>query len=416
MTEREKTLTVTTLSPSGEGLAEHNGRWIKLQDALPGERVRVLGEGRSLRVVAREGDSTDRVRPQCPIVNACGGCAWQHASQSIQQRTRLEHLVRALPAELRGAPIESTVSPLAYGYRTRARMAWRVERGRTTLGFHARGTSSVVDVPSCAVLDPRIDGGLRVLRDSLSVLGRSGEVSLALGVGGAPVVSLRPEEDLQGAAFSLPETLVAQGFAGVALWPLGASIPVTAGDPNPVVSGADGTDLVLAAEGFAQAHQSLNRTMVEHVTEAAACEGRAVIELYAGAGNFTVSLSPKARKVVAVESDRGATAALAINLKARQITNVVVRTADAESLLPELKGEVVVLDPPREGARAVCEMLASRKMRRIVYVSCDPATLGRDLGILRAGYEVTGLRAFEMFPQTPHLETVATLVRRREAP
>jgi 23S rRNA (uracil1939-C5)-methyltransferase len=114
-----------------------------------------------------------------------------------------------------------------------------------------------------------------------------------------------------------------------------------------------------------------------------------------------------------VESDVRAVAALRENVAARALANVTATCGDAEAALAGARTDVVVLDPPRTGARAVCEALAARTPRRVVYVSCDAPTLGRDVGMLMHGMELVALDAFEMFPQTPHLEVVATLVRRR---
>jgi 23S rRNA (uracil1939-C5)-methyltransferase len=215
--------------------------------------------------------------------------------------------------------------------------------------------------------------------------------------------------------FAVVEDLVRAGFAGAALWAPGATAPARAGDPRPVVRAGDGAPSVLALEGFAQANESLNPSLARYVLAQAKCEDKSVLELFAGAGNFSVLLARAARTLAAVESDRGAVEALATNFANRELENATAVHADASEAVDARRADVVVLDPPRSGAREVCESLAARAVRRIVYVSCDPATLGRDLGILSRAYEVVALAAFEMFPHTPHVESVATLVQRRLA-
>ena len=138
---------------------------------------------------------------------------------------------------------------------------------------------------------------------------------------------------------------------------------------------------------------------------------RSLVELYAGAGNLTVRLARSARTVTAVESDRDAVEALRANLAARGLANVKVHEEAVEARVKPWKADVVVLDPPRSGAKEACALLTSSPVRRVVYVSCDPESLGRDLLTLSAKYSLARLTAFEMFPQTALVEVVATLAR-----
>ncbi len=138
-------------------------------------------------------------------------------------------------------------------------------------------------------------------------MARRGEVSLALGAGGAPVASVYPDGDARaGDAYTACAALVSDGFAGVALWPPGASTAAISGDPRPAIAGADGAPMVLGVDGFAQANASLNASLAEAVVRLCPAENRRVLELYAGAGNFTVLLARRAASVTAVESDAGA--------------------------------------------------------------------------------------------------------------
>ena len=162
----------------------------------------------------------------------------------------------------------------------------------------------------------------------------------------------------------------------------------------------------------AQAHAGLNDALARHVAAEAAPEGKRVLELYAGHGNLSVLLARGAAAFRAVEQDGPATEALRANLAARGLAARVHAGDAAEARLED--AEVVVLDPPRSGAREVARRLAEPNgVERVVYVSCDPATLGRDLATLTAGgWTVERAVAFDMFPQTPHVETVVTLERR----
>ncbi len=407
----EQTVTIDALTASGEGVARIGDTLVRIENTLPGERWRVRREGSTWLPVEREEESEARVAPGCEYFGRCGGCTWQHASPAVQQASRLERIRRALPAPLRSVPIEYFQSDVPYGYRTRARLHWLTPGKHTFLGFLARRSSSVVDLGECPVLVPPLNAALPALREAVSALGGQGEVSLALGEGGRPVASLRPERVLDERAYAVGRTLMAKGFAGVALWTRGATAPAVEGDPSPVQVGGDGLPLRAGIGGFGQAHGSLNATLAAYVDGEAQANGRTVIELYAGAGNLTVLLARSAQAITAVESDRDAVEALRHNLTARALSNVKVHAETVEARLKPWKADVVVLDPPRSGAREACTLIAVSPVRRVVYVSCDPESLGRDLQALSPRFTLVRLAAFEMFPQTALVEVVATLTR-----
>jgi 23S rRNA (uracil1939-C5)-methyltransferase len=181
------------------------------------------------------------------------------------------------------------------------------------------------------------------------------------------------------------------------------------GDPREVTEGADGEPLVGPAFGFSQANAVVNRALAERVLALAEPEGQRVLELYAGHGNLSVCLAPRARSFVAVEQSEAAASACRDNLARRELNGRVI-AADAASGARHGEADVVVLDPPRKGAREALGAIVAARPKRIVYVSCDLATLKRDLGELRsAGFAVREAFAFDMFPQTAHLETVVLL-------
>jgi 23S rRNA (uracil1939-C5)-methyltransferase len=196
-------------------------------------------------------------------------------------------------------------------------------------------------------------------------------------------------------------------------------LPAIIGDPTPFVVGADAAPLKLAPGGFAQASEEANAALARHVDDAtralASDPAATVVELFAGAGNLTVLLARERSGVIAVESDRDACAAARANLAVRGLTARIVE-ADARGFAIPASTKIAILDPPRVGAKEVCRALAERPVPGVVYVSCDPPTLGRDLEMLAsAGYELRTLDTFEMFPQTSHVESVAVLERPRGA-
>ncbi|MBK8694501.1 MAG: class I SAM-dependent RNA methyltransferase [Deltaproteobacteria bacterium] len=408
---KEQIVTIDALTASGDGVARIGDALVRLENTLPGERWLVRREGGAWVPTEREGESEGRVQPGCEAFGRCGGCTWQHASPAVQQAARLDRIRRALPPALRAVPIGYVPSDVAYGYRTRARLHWITPGKHTYLGFLGRRSSNVVDLAGCPVLVPSLDAAMPALREAVTALGGRGEASLALGEGGRPVASLRPERPLDERGYAVGRALLARGFAGVALWTPGATAPALEEDPSPVQVGGDGLPLRASIGGFGQAHGSLNASLAAYVDEEAQSADRAVVELYAGAGNLTVRLARSARTVTAVESDRDAVEALRHNVAARGLTNVKVHQEAVEARTKPWKADVVVLDPPRSGAKEACALLTSSPVRRVVYVSCDPESLGRDLLTLSAKYSLARLTAFEMFPQTALVEVVATLAR-----
>jgi 23S rRNA (uracil1939-C5)-methyltransferase len=407
---------IERLAESGEGLGFDKNGAVLVRGTMPGDRVRV-----QLAKKSRDAESVEwvetadaRIEPPCAVAERCGGCTWQHVPAEMQRDARLEAARRSLPKLSREIPITWHASPDGYGYRTRARLAWKFSGKSLSMGHRAAASHAIVDAERCPVLDPSIERALHTLRAALTVIRGEGELFIAKGQGGQPVVTLRAKAPLSAEAFAQTERLVREGFAGVELYAPGASAPATSGDPRPVFDGADGAPIVLAPEGFAQANEKLNHELVRTVVERARCEGKKVLELFAGAGNFTVAIARAAKKVSAVELDGRAVRALRDNLAARAITNVAARESAADEAAASHKSwDVVVLDPPRQGAAEVVAALVQELPKRVVYVSCEPATFARDAQRLcERGMRLESLDAFEMFPQTPHVELVGVFSSR----
>jgi 23S rRNA (uracil1939-C5)-methyltransferase len=397
---------------SGDAVLETSAGVVFARGGLPGETVRVRlddkpGRIKRGRIASVLTASADRVEPPCEYAERCGGCSLMHAELSAQrglQRGFLETALRkaGLPTELRFHE-----SPEVLGYRARARLAFRGAQ----LGFHRGRSEQLIDIDRCIVLTPVLQGALTRLRSALlPELRGEGELSLALGAAGRAVAVVRTEKPQSPELYRAAEALVGE-LAGVALYVAGASTPAQFGDAREWTTSADGAPLEGPIGGFSQANRAVNEALVARVRELAQTEGMRVLELYAGSGNFTVALAPGAQAYTAVEQSSAAVRALRQNLSARALKVKVVEGDVARSLAgPAL--DVVVLDPPRTGAPGVLPQLLARKPRRIVYVSCDPATLARDLAELTPrGYSLRWAEVFEMFPQTADLESVVLLER-----
>ncbi|HEY6879821.1 MAG TPA: 23S rRNA (uracil(1939)-C(5))-methyltransferase RlmD, partial [Polyangiales bacterium] len=403
---------VRDVVPSGDAVVETASGVVFARGGLPGEQVRVrldnkAGRVRRGRIIGVSTPSASRVEPPCKYAERCGGCSLMHAELAQQralQRGFLEAALRKVGAEVE---VRFSPSPRTLGYRVRARLAFR----KRQLGFHRGRSEELVDIDTCLVLAPPLQQALTMLRESvLPELTGEGELSLALGSEERAVVVLRTETPQSPALYRAAEGLV-PALAGVALYVAGATTPAQFGDAREWSRAHDGSPLEGPIGGFSQAHREVNDALVARVTELAQCEGMRVLELYAGSGNFTVALARGAQSYVAIEQAPDAVRALRQNLSQRALGAKVVEGDVMRSLAgPAL--DVVVLDPPRTGAPGVLPALLARKPKRIVYVSCDPATLARDVAeVLARGYVLRWAEAFEMFPQTADLESVVLLER-----
>jgi len=341
--------------------------------------------------VAIERPGPDRVPPPCPLFATCGGCQWQHVTIEAQRAAKRAIVERAL-----GAPVREMIAAgPPFGYRDRAKLA--VGPGGT-LGFRARRSHDIVDVPACPLFGPELARALPALRGTARGLAAGVEIDAQAGNDGVHINVAHADPTSAAHARREIDRLGAAGVVGLSL----AGKPTLA-SPDVDVAEPGSPPLRVSADGFAQVGRPGNAALVAAVREAVGPSPGAVIELYAGSGNLTRHLvRAGATSVAASDGDPAAIA--------RGGKNVPEATW---SLRPPA-GEVdtVVLDPPREGADKAHLAVAARARRRVVYVSCDPQTLARDARALRAaGFELTAAVALDLMPQTFHVEVVATFDR-----
>ncbi len=405
---------------SGEAVVETTKGLVFARFAAPGEQVLLSLDGpsgkvRRGRVLKVLEPAAARVEPECPYVQRCGGCPFMHLSIEAQHAEKRRFLRDAL-VRAGAAPeleVQLTAGPKELAYRRRARLSYRVSGKARTLGYLRERSKDVVDIERCSVLEPVLNAALQALRaELLPKLAGEGEISLARGKARGAVVVLRTNQAQEPALYATCEQLVQAGtLEGLALWVQGTSKPARFGQPEEWSESLDGQAMEGTVGGFSQAQAEVNRLLVQRVQEQAQTAGTRVLELYAGHGNITLSLVEGVQSYVAVEQDRDAVAALRKNLAARGLSAKVVE-GDAAQQLAGGALDVVVLDPPRAGAKGVLERLISRKVKRVVYVSCDPTTLGRDVApLLSAGFQLRWAEVFDMFPQTADLESLVVLER-----
>nr|WP_284502924.1 23S rRNA (uracil(1939)-C(5))-methyltransferase RlmD [Caballeronia sp. AZ10_KS36] len=418
------------------------GKVIFVEGALPGERVsyssyRKKPSFEQAQVVKVLREAVIRTKPKCQFFGTCGGCSMQHldvrAQIAVKQRVledNLQHLAK-LRAETMFRPIHGP----SWGYRYRARLTVRhvEKKGGVLVGFHERKSSYVADMTSCEVLPPHVSAMLVPLRHlvaGLSIRDRMPQIELAVGSDVTALV-LRILEPLTEADEALLRAFADEH--NVQFWlqpkgpdtvypfyPLGRELAYTLPEFD--------IRMPFKPTDFTQVNHQINRVLVSRALSLLAAERTdRVLDLFCGIGNFTLPLARVSREVVGIEGSEALTARALENAKANGVDghtsfacrNLFEVTADDMRALGRF--DKFLIDPPREGALAVSKALADIAQsgddailpKRIVYVSCNPATLARDAGLLvhEAGYRMKGAGVVNMFPHTSHVESIALFER-----
>ena len=412
----------------GQGLGRYEGQVVFVPRAVPGDRVRVRIEAGTAgyvrgRIEELIGRASGRRPSPCALFDRCGGCAYQaydYAGQlGLKEAVLRETLSRArVPWS---GPITAHPSPEA-GWRIRASLHVQYGSDGLRLGLHEEGTHRVTDLETCLQLSPAMNAAQRALAEAL---GRRPDwarhvhdVHLAEAPDGAQLVA-SVETDLEphaaAALGALADAVPALTGLGVLAGAGGGRrfMPLR-GEPW-IDATVQGIRLRAHVRSFFQGNRFLLDDLVAAVTGLTPAGGP-VLDLYAGVGLFALPLAARAERVRGVEIDAGAVGDAERNVTHSGLGNVRIERGDVAAALRGLAADAderIVLDPPRVGAGPeVVEAVARRRPLSIVYVSCDPATLARDLkGFAAAGYVPSAVELFDLFPDTFHLETVVALRR-----
>ena len=369
--------------------------------------------------------SAARVEPRCRYFGRCGGCSLQHLEYGAQLRFKQRAAAEAL-RRIGGVEPDVWLDPVPstqWNYRRRARLSARFVpgKGRTLVGFRERATSYVTDMASCPVLAPPLDSALGELADIVtasSVKDRLPQVELAVGDENRAIVLRVLDPPTESDIADLRAFGERHGL-DVYLQPGGPGSVVPLDEARTLRYALPDFDVELefAPTDFVQINAGINARMVASVVAAAEPEASdRVLDLYCGLGNFSLPLARRAGSVLGVEGDAGLVARAARNAERNGIGNASFLTADLTktdwSFFRE-SWDLVILDPPRTGAEAVVAGLAAAAPRRIVYVSCHPATLARDARVLveSQDYRLRTARVFDMFPHTHHVEVMTCFER-----
>ncbi|PLX82155.1 MAG: 23S rRNA (uracil(1939)-C(5))-methyltransferase RlmD [Desulfuromonas sp.] len=422
-------LTVESLATGGEGVGRFNGKTVFVPLTAPGDRVRfevVQEKKRYLRgrMTERLDDGSGRRRPPCPVFGECGGCDWQHLAYTEQAEWK-QRLVQDVLHRIGGVQAASELPILPavseWGYRSRVQFKCHATSEGMAIGFFRRGSHFVIDIVSCPIADERINHllvWLRPILERFPVPETIPQVDVELGADGQARMVVHQLADAQTEAAEYLARYAAEN--DVALFMQTGRKSTLQHLCGPVGLGIEVDDpplrLLYDAGGFAQVNAGQNRLLVDEVVRLAALVGtERVIDLYCGMGNLSLPLARRSASLVGIEAYQPAIVAAEQNAKTNRVENCRFLVGDAMSALPRLLDQpcdLLVLDPPRQGAKELNQALAggAHLPTRLLYVSCDPATLARDVkGLTSTGYHLSALRPIDMFPQTHHVETIALL-------
>ena len=424
---------ITGLTHDGRGVAHVNGKAVFVSGALAGERVRMrfTGKHRHYDEAAVEevlSASPDRVLPRCAHFGVCGGCALQHLAPAAQiaakQRVLLENLERIGKVSPREVLPALTDSP--WGYRRKGRLSVKFveKKGRVLVGFRESNGRYVADINSCDVLHPAVGTRIAAISALIETLDAKRDI---------PQIEIAAGDDVVALVFRHLQPLSARDVAALTAFAQGTQLAIFL-QPGGIDSVAPlwPTDTQLSFRlpkfdveldfrplDFIQVNSMLNRSMIDHTLALLDPQPTdRVLDLFCGLGNFTLPLARRAAQVTGVEGEAGLVRRAGENAQRNGLGNAQFFAADLaadQRNAPWAKAdyELLLLDPPRSGAEALLEYLPRKSARRIVYVSCHPASLARDAGVLvnRHGFALTHAGVMDMFPHTAHVESIAAFQR-----
>ncbi|MBC1522469.1 23S rRNA (uracil(1939)-C(5))-methyltransferase RlmD [Listeria aquatica] len=438
---------IEDLTHDGSGVAKVDGYPLFIPNTLVGERAEIkivklnkkFGFGRLMELKEA---SKDRVEPPCPVYDKCGGCQLQHLSYAGQlefKRHSVEQVMRRI------GKIEAYVEPVLgmdhpFRYRNKSQVPVGTINGRIAAGFYQKRTHDIIDMDYCLIQDERSDKAVQAVRDVMELFQiepydevrhkgflRHIMTRVSRSTNELMLVLITRTEDFP----FLAEVLDAlkkriDGLASVVQNVNPHKTNVIFGEKTRVLDGKEritdtihGIQFAISAKSFYQVNPEQTEVLYAKALEAAGLTGQeTVIDAYCGIGSISLCLAKRAKKVYGVEIVDAAIQDARRNAELNQLGNVIFETGKAEEVIPRwykegVKADVIVVDPPRKGCdEKLLETILAMKPKRVVYVSCEPSTLARDLRILEdGGYKAGSVQPVDMFPMTTHIENVVALER-----
>ena len=437
---------VTDYTHEGQGVARIEGCAVFIPNAVAGERVKVRIEvakktwaaGKIVEIIEK---SPHRCNRECAVAKKCGGCDFWHMDYEEESRLKAER-VRQCLNRIGGEALEKVeilAAPTCYGYRNKAQYPVAARKGRAYAGFFQAGTHEVVENKRCLILPEQTDAVKDAVMDYVNQFritaynesehkgllrhiyvrrgAVSGQILVCLAVNGRAIPR---ERELVERLKKIPgfTTLVLSVNTKKGNAVLGDEF-ITLYGPGHIEDTLCGLNFRLSPRSFYQVnHHQAQRLYEAAITQAEITKADTVLDLYCGVGTITLAMASAAGKVIGVEVIPQAVEDARDNAKRNGIENAEFFCGDAGQAALELeksgiRADVVVVDPPRKGLNGdTIEALARFAPRRIVYVSCDPATLARDVALLKErGYTVKNALAADLFPRCSHVESIVTMIK-----
>ncbi|NME96334.1 23S rRNA (uracil(1939)-C(5))-methyltransferase RlmD [Clostridium cochlearium] len=438
-------VSITGMGTKGEGIGKIDNFTIFIPGAILGEEVEVniikvnknYAVGKLLNIIIA---SEERVKPICDIYTRCGGCQLQHMSYKEQLNFKRQKVKDAL---LRLGGIDVEVEAVLgmknpYRYRNKVQLPIGKENEKVSIGFYAPRSHNIIDLKTCLIQDEKADDIIKILREWIKEFNvpiynekehkgnlRHIMVRTAFKTGEVMVVLVTKDknlphkeelinkliENLQGVVsiiqnINSQKTNVVLGKESIVLW-----------GKDKIIDYIGNFKFAITPLSFFQVNPIQTEVLYNKALEYAGLKGNEVVfDAYCGTGTISLFLSQKAKKVYGVEIVAEAIESAKLNAKENNVDNVDFIVGESEQVIPELiekgiKADVVVVDPPRKGCeKSLLEAMANMSPEKIVYVSCDPATLARDLGVLeKLGYKTIRVQPVDMFSNTYHVENVVLL-------
>jgi 23S rRNA (uracil1939-C5)-methyltransferase len=440
---------ITDLSDSGDGVGRFEQRVVFVPDTVTGDRVlvrliRVKPQYAQGKVQELLSPSPHRIRPGCIVADKCGGCQWQHVDYDYQLEAKRNHLVQALERmggfrDIDINPVLNVSEPL--GYRNKATYPLRrSSTGQVQAGYYQKGSHQIVNLNQCPIQDPRLNPLLSEVKQDLQTRGwgiydetlhrgkvrhlglrigrHTGEILLTLVARDANLDGL--EEQAQTWLTRYPN------LVGVSLNLNADRTNAIFGKETRTIAGQSylkeefaGLKFQILPDTFFQVHTEQAEALLQVILSELDLQGtETVVDAYCGIGTLTLPIAKKVKMAIGLEVQPEAVEQAKLNAELNRLENVTIETGTVEKILPllEIHPDIVLLDPPRRGCDpAVIQALRDMKPERIVYISCNPATLARDLKMLceSGAYKLERVQPADFFPQTAHVES-ASFLRRNE--
>ena len=425
-------LDIESLSHEGRGIAHLDEKVIFVSGALPGEKV--IADRTFSRAKFEEADvkevlspAANRITPKCEVFGICGGCSFQHLSSKDQIAAKGEWLKDALMGQAKAEP-KNWLEPLqvqSWGYRRKARLGVRyvAKKEKVLVGFREKKSGFITNMSRCEVLHPSLGDNLEVLANAiehLSIKSQVPQIEVAVAESSTVLIlrhleplTAKDEQILLDCANELDVTFYTQSGGEDTVKPLDKPAILTYSHPDHSI------EMEFLPTDFTQVNFKLNQKMINLATDMLELDDTdEVIDLFCGLGNFTLPIARHAKHVVGVEGDLGLIERAKYNAEKNSITNADFYKAD---LFKEVNGfqwfrgktyNKALIDPARSGAIEIVELLPKLGVKRLVYVSCNPATLARDTAkLIELGYTLETAGVMDMFPQTAHVESIALFTR-----